>query len=156
MVKEVHTSKTPTFSDIIKILEENQDLEKITCPKSVYTRISNKYLSALDEMGIEIEIQNHSGAKGIYKEDEKKVVQLAIDGKKPKEISQILQISTKTVYYLISKNKDKIKLDNYKRKYDLNERDEIKSLNYEGCSASKISSMKNIPLRSVYYILNGK
>lgn len=156
MVEEVHTSATPTFADIIKILEENQDLKKLTCPESVYNRISKKYLAALDEMGIEVEIQNHSGAKEKYQEDEREVIQLALDGKKPKEISQILQIPTKTVYYLISKNRDKIKLDNYARKYDLNERDEIKSLNYEGHSASEIASMKNIPLRSVYYILNDK
>ena len=72
---------------------------------------------------------------------------------KPKEISEILKISTKTVYYLLGKHKDKIKLDNYKRKYDLNERNEIISLFYDGLTANDISQRKNIPISSVYYIL---
>lgn len=156
MSKEIHILKPLTFPEIIKLLEDNDDLKKITCSKSVFNRISNEYLDAFDQLGLEVEIKKKSGAKKKYSEVEPEIVKLATSGKKPKEIGEILNIKTKTVYYILSKNRDKIKLNNYKRKYDLNERKEIILLNNEGYSAKEISSMKNIPLRSVYYILNDK
>jgi len=55
------------------------------------------------------------------------------------------------VYYLLRKaNAD---FDNRKRKHD---HEKIKSLNEDGLSAKEISKKLDMPLRSVYYILNKK
>ena len=61
-----------------------------------------------------------------------------------------------TLYQNISrtaKNKDNVKFDNYKRKYN---HGEVKSLYDDGLKPREIAEKLDMPLRTVYYILNKK
>ena len=80
-------------------------------------------------------------------------VQWSKEGKKAKEIAGLLDISQNKVYYLLRKNKQGIKFDNYSKKHN---HDEVKSLKEEGLKPKEIASKLDIPLRTVYYILNKK
>ena len=55
------------------------------------------------------------------------------------------------VYYLLRRNKTK--LDTNTKKYDYYE---VKSLKDSGLKPKEISEKLNIPIRTVYYILNNK
>ena len=50
--REVHISEQLTSSRIIRLMNTYPSLKKITCPPSLYKRISPKYLAALDELNI--------------------------------------------------------------------------------------------------------
>lgn len=151
---EIHITTCLSSSKIITLIDENPNLKKITCSKSIYNRISKKYIEALNDLDIEVAIAYNQGRKSKNPELEKQIVLLAKNKKTPKEISEILEIPIKQVYNLLNKNK--ISLNNYKRKYDLNQRNHIKSLKNKGLSAKDIASELNMPIRSVYYILNNK
>ena len=78
-------------------------------------------------------------------------MQLADEGFKASEIADILDIKPNRVYYLLRRNK--IKLNTNTRKHDY---DKVKSLKKNGFTPQEISHKLNIPIRSVYYILNKK
>ena len=62
----------------------------------------------------------------------------------------------KEVEYIKSKYFDRINVKHYKRKYDDECRLKVKSLKESGLKPKEISEELNIPIRSVYYILNKK
>ena len=65
--------------------------------------------------------------------------------------AEILDITLNRVYYLLRRNKTK--LDTNTKKYDYYE---VKSLKDSGLKPKEISEKLNIPIRTVYYILNNK
>ena len=83
----------------------------------------------------------------------KSTLDLAKQGLNAREISEKLDMKLNRVYYLLRKNKDDVKFDDYKRKYDYSE---VRALKEDGLKPKEISEKLNIPLRSVYYILNKK
>ena len=150
---EVHITSAISSQKIIKLMDDFPKLEKITCSKSLYDRIPKKYLDALKELSIDVEIEYNQGAKVKYEKEESDILDLVVKGQSPKDISKNLEIPLKRVYYLINKNN--VKLDNYNRKYDENMRLLVNSMKGEGESVKDISSKLNIPIRTVYYIING-
>lgn len=152
--KKVHITRSLTSQMIIELIEEYPNLEIITCSPSLYKRISKTYISALNQLDIEVSVEYQWGAKPKYLKEGSEVLHLAKNGKTAKEISKLLDIPQNRVYYLIRKNNENIKFNNYKRKYDLNTREEVKLMKKEGKSPKDISSKLNIPLRTIYYILN--
>ena len=112
-------------------------------------RISKKYLEALSELGIEVEPVKKIGRPKKYTEESEDVQKLLDEGKSPKEISKILKISLKTVYYL--KN-SKLKRGR-KSKYPPETEDQVKKLYHDGVPTREISQNLEIPLRTVYYFL---
>ena len=119
----------------------------------MYDRTSKNYIDALEQLDIVVKKKYNWGAKSKTNGEEDIVLDLAKKGLTVREISKKLDMKINRVYYLLRKNKDEIKLDDYKRK---NNHSEVKALKDEGFSAKEISQKLDIPLRSVYYILNKK
>jgi len=149
LVNEVYVSEQLSSRKIMELLDKYPDLEKIRCPQSLYLRISKKYLEALSELGIEVEPVTKIGRPKKYTEESEDVQKLLDEGKSPKEISEILKISLKTVYYL--KN-SKLKRGR-KSKYPPETEDQVKKLYHDGVPTREISQNLEIPLRTVYYFL---
>ncbi len=134
----------------MELLDSNSDLEKITCPKSIYKRISKKYLHALDELGIEVEPVLKRGRPKKYSlQDAGKIQTLLNQGVSPKEISKNLNIPVKTVYYLKNSSLKRGR----KSKYSTEKVKEVKNLYKKGVPAKRISERFGIPLRSVYLLI---
>ena len=150
-VTSVHITKGLTSSTILDLIEEYPNLEEITCCPSIFNRISKNYIDALNQLDITVSKKYNWGAKPKYSSLEEDILNLAKEGKKAKEIAGLLDISQNKVYYLLRKNKQGVKFDNYSKKHN---HDEVKSLKEEGLKPKEIASKLDIPLRTVYYILN--
>lgn len=152
-VTSVHITKGLTSETILDLIEEYPNLEEITCAPSIFNRVSKDYIDALSQLDIKVSVKYNWGAKSKNPVLEKEVLDLAKEGLNAKQIADSLDISLNKVYYLLRKNKDGVKFDNYSRKHD---HDEVKSLKEEGLKPKDIALKLNMPLRSVYYILNKK
>ncbi|MDO5859797.1 hypothetical protein [Methanobrevibacter sp.] len=152
-VTTIHITEVLSSSLIMDLMDEYPNLSEITCSPSVYDRTSKKYIDALNQLDIEVKKKYNWGAKSRTNGEEKIVLDLAKKGYTAREISEKLNIKLNRVYYLLRKNKDNVKFDDYKRKYDYSD---VKSLKDEGLTAKEISENLDIPLRTVYYILNKK
>jgi len=147
LAKEIHINQPLTSRRIIEVLEKNPDLEKITCPPSLYNRIPPKYLKALKDLGIKVEPRRR---RKYAEKDVKMIRKLISEGKTPKEIASITKIPLKTIYYL--KGDMKLKRGP-KPKYDKITRMRVQKMAEKGIPAKKIAEKFNIPLRTVYYII---
>lgn len=153
VVTTIHVTEVLSSFRIMDLIDEYPDLKEITCSPSVYDRTSKNYIDALEQLDIVVKKKYNWGAKSKTNGEEDIVLDLAKKGLTVREISKKLDMKINRVYYLLRKNKDEIKLDDYKRK---NNHSEVKALKDEGFSAKEISQKLDIPLRSVYYILNKK
>ncbi|WP_295617795.1 hypothetical protein [uncultured Methanobrevibacter sp.] len=153
---EIHISTQLTSQKIIELMDTYRSLKRITCPKSIYNRISPKYIKALDEVGISIEVKYNWGKKKYSMIQINQVVDLFNEGKQTEEISAILDMPASNVKYIKSKYFDKINVKNYNRKYDDECRAKVKYMKEAGLKPKEISKELNIPVRSIYYILNKK
>ena len=138
---EVHISTQLTSRKIIELLDNYPSLKRITCPMSIYNRVSPIYIKALEEQGVSIEVKYNWGKKKYSKTQINQVIDLFNEGKRSKKIAS---------YY------DRINVKHYKRKYDDDCRLKVKSLKESGLKPKEISKELDIPIRSVYYILNKK
>jgi hypothetical protein len=147
---EIYINKPLSFSIIMEVLEQYPDLKKITCPPSLYARISPKYLQALDELGVAVVPVEKKGRPKKYSDEEVENVQRLIkSGHNPSEIAEKLQLSLKTVYYL----KDSPLKPGRKVKYNPQKVQKVKNLYKDGVPAKEISSSLKIPIRTVYSLL---
>ena len=153
---EIHISTQLTSQKIIELMDTYRSLKRITCPKSIYNRISPKYIKALDEVGISVEVKYNWGKKKYSMIQINQVVDLFNEGKQTEEISAILDMPASNVKYIKSKYFDKINVKNYNRKYDDECRAKVKYMKEAGLKPKEISKELNIPVRSIYYILNKK
>ena len=143
MEEKIYINKLLSFRRIMELLDQYPDLKKITCPPSLYARISPKYLQALKELGVVVEQAKRRGRPKKYNEEEiHKIKNMLQQGKTPQEITKILNISLKTVYYL---NDYQLK-PGRKSKYDEKTAEKVKNLYKNGLSAKKISEDMEIPL----------
>ena len=134
----------------MEILDSNPDLEKITCPISIYTRISKKYMDALRELNIEVESVQRRGRPRKYSSNEATKIQSLLDkGESPKSISQKLNLPIKTVYYLKNSSLKRGR----KVKYTSEKAKEVKKLYNKGIPAKRISKNLKIPLRTIYLLI---
>lgn len=152
----IHITKALSSSRIIELIDEFPNLRTITCSPSIYNRISDSYIEALNNLDIEVKKEYKWGAKPLYSHQEGDVLNLAKKGFKATEIAEKLDIPLSRVYHLVRKSDDDFTFDNYKRKHDNNKRELVKSLKNQGESAKSIATKLDIPLRTVYYILNKK
>jgi hypothetical protein len=150
LTKEVYVNEQLSSRRIMEVLDSNPDLEKIMCPISIYTRISKKYMDALDELGIELEPVQRRGRPKKYSPSDATQIQKMLDkGESPKEISQKLNLPVKTVYYLKNSSLKRGR----KVKYTSEKAREVKKLYGKGIPAKKISENLKIPLRTVYFLI---
>lgn len=153
---EVHISTQLTSQKIIQLMDTYPSLKRITCPQSIYDRISPDYIKALDNLGVSIEIKYNWGKKKYSMTQINQVVDLFNEGKRSDEIATELDMPIANVNYIKSKYFDKINVKHYKRKYDDECRQKVKSMKESGMKPKEISNELNIPVRSIYYILNKK
>ena len=153
---EVHISTQLTSQKIIQLMDTYPSLKRITCPQSIYDRISPDYIKALDNLGVSIEIKYNWGKKKYSMTQINQVVDLFNEGKRSDEIASELDMPIANVNYIKSKYFDKINVKHYKRKYDDECRQKVKSMRESGMKPKEISKELNIPVRSIYYILNKK
>ncbi|MCL2156723.1 MAG: helix-turn-helix domain-containing protein [Methanobrevibacter sp.] len=156
LIEEVHISTALSSKKIVELIDEYPNLKIVTCPMSIYKRISKKYLEVLEKLGISVKIRYNWGKPVKYTEnDRKNVVNLIKEGIFPEDIAKKLNISVQAVYYLKNKKKDeKTRLKRGKRKkYSVDIREKVKKLANEGVPVKKISKNENIPLRTVYDLI---
>ncbi|WP_082762098.1 hypothetical protein [Methanobrevibacter olleyae] len=153
---EVHISTQLTSRKLIELMDTYPSLKRITCPLSIYDRISPTYIKALDKLGVSVEVKYNWGKKKYSKNQINQIIDLYNEGKRSEEISSILGMSISNVNYIKSKYFDKINVKHYKRKYDDDCRLKIKNMKEAGLKPKDISYELNIPIRSIYYILNKK
>ncbi len=151
---EVHISSQLTSQRIIQLMDTYPSLKRITCPQSIYNRISPDYIKALDNLGVSIEMKYNWGKKKYSITQINQVVGLFNEGKRSPEIAEILDMPVSNVNYIKSKYSDRITVKHYRRKYDDECRQKVKSLKEAGSKPKEISKELNIPIRSIYYILN--
>ena len=153
---EVHISTQLTSRKLIELMDTYPSLKRITCPKSIYNRISPTYLKALEKLGVSVEVKYNWGKRKYSKTQINQVIDLFNEGKYSDEIASLLEMPVSNVNYIKSKYFDRINVKHYKRKYDDECRLKIKSLRQEGLKPKETSKELNIPVRSIYYILNKK
>ena len=147
---EIYVNKPLSFGRIMELLDQYPDLKKINCPPSLYSRISTKYLQALNELGVKVVPVEKKGRPKKYNDEEiEKVESLIKSGHTPRKIAENLQMPLKTVYYL----KDSPLKRGRKNKYDPQQVQKVKNLYKNGFTAKEIASNLQIPIRTVYFLL---
>jgi hypothetical protein len=150
LVLEIYVNEQLSSRKIMEILDSNPNLEKITCPISIYSRISKKYMAALEELGIVVEPVNRRGRPKKYSPNDATRIQSLLDkGESPKSISVKLNLPIKTVYYLKNSSLKRGR----KIKYTKEKAKEVKKLYSKGIPAKRISENLKIPLRTVYLLI---
>ena len=152
----MHISTQLTSRKLIELMDAYPSLKRITCPMSIYNRISPTYIKALDKLGVSIEVKYNWGKKKYSKNQINQVIDLFNEGKRSKEIASIVEMPVSNVDYIKSKYSDRINIKHYRRKYDEECRLKVMSLREAGLKPKEISKELNIPIRSIYYILNKK
>jgi hypothetical protein len=155
-IKEVHITKRLSSKVIVELLDNYPALKRITCPISVYNRISKRYIDVLSDIGVSVDVgYNYNHPKKYLHDVGLKVVDLIQEGKKPLEVANILDLPVERVYYLRSRfSNPKIKLKTGKKtKYTEKQINDIKVQRERGVPVKKIAEVENIPLRTVYYII---
>ncbi|NJE04601.1 DUF1699 domain-containing protein [Thermococcus sp. M36] len=102
-VTEVYVNLRPTKEILVRILERAPNVRRISCPPSLYPKVSKKVISALAQMGIELVPEGYPRGRP-RKYDERTVRQvreLLMRGVPAKEISSRMGIPLRTVYYMI-------------------------------------------------------
>lgn len=153
---EVHISTQLTSQKIIELMDTYPSLKRITCPQSIYNRISPTYIKALENLGVSVEVKYNWGKRKYSKNQINQVVDLFNEGKRSDEIASILDMPVSNVDYIKSKYFDRINVKHYRRKYDDACRQKVKAMREKGLKPKQISQELNIPVRSIYYILNKK
>ncbi|WP_297469754.1 DUF1699 family protein [Thermococcus sp.] len=103
-VTEVYVSLRPTKEVVVKILENAPNVRRISCPPSLYPKVSKRVIYALNQLGIElIPEKRPRGRPRKYDEKTVKLVrEMAEKGVPMKEISERLGIPLRTVYYMVN------------------------------------------------------
>ncbi len=102
-VTEVYINLRPTKEILVWILERAPNVRRISCPPSLYPKVSKKIIHALSQMGIQLLPEGYPrGRPRKYGEETiKRLYSLAREGVPPKEISRRTGIPLRTVYYLL-------------------------------------------------------
>ena len=154
-ITKVHVTKSFTLKGLMDLVDKYPNLNTITCSRSIYDRTPSRYFEALKSIGIEVKVGYKWGENRKYSDDEvNRVLNLLNKGNSPKNVSELLDIPVERVYYFRSKYSNTNKDNYYNRKYDNETYDEIFKLRDEDYKVKDISKELNIPLRTVYYILN--
>jgi hypothetical protein len=102
-VAEVYVNLRPTKEVVVKILENAPNVRRISCPPSLYPKVSKRVIYALSQLGIELVPEERPrGRPRKYDEKTVKLVrELAEKGVPMREISSRLGIPLRTVYYMV-------------------------------------------------------
>jgi hypothetical protein len=104
-VTEVYINLRPTKEILVHILERAPNVRRISCPPSLYPKVSKKIIRALSQMGIELVPEGYPRGRP-RKYDEatlRRVREMVLRGHSPKEVSVLTGIPLRTVYYMLKK-----------------------------------------------------
>lgn len=107
-VTEVYINLRPTKEIVVRILENAPNVRKISCPPSLYPKVSKKIINALSQIGVQLVPEGYPRGRP-RKYDERtirKIMEMLSSGKGVREISSSLGIPLRTVYYLIERTRD--------------------------------------------------
>jgi len=149
---EVHISTALSSKKIMELIDEYPNLSMVTCPTSIYNRISKKYLEVLEELGISVKIKYYWEKPANYSENRKNIINLTKKGFCPQDIAKKLNLPVQSVYNLKYKSKnDQLNSKIAKRKkYTKEDRINITNLIKEGMKPKDIAKKLNLPIQSVY------
>ena len=104
-VTEVYVSLRPTKEIVVKILELAPNVKKISCPPSVYPKVSRRVVSALREIGVELVAEGYPRGrpKKYDAETVHSVIEMARRGVSLRKISERTGIPLRTVYYMVER-----------------------------------------------------
>ncbi|MDV3104382.1 DUF1699 family protein [Thermococcus waiotapuensis] len=105
-VTEVYINLRPTKEIVVHILERAPGVRRISCPPSLYPKVSRRIISALSQLGVELVPERFPRGRP-KKYDERiveKVIEMTKRGTPMREISERLGIPLRTVYYLVNLN----------------------------------------------------
>jgi hypothetical protein len=104
-VTEVYVNLRPTKEILVRILERAPNVRRISCPPSLYPKVSKKVIAALAQMGIELVPEGYPrGRPRKYDEETvRQVIELLRRGLPAKEISTRMGIPLRTVYYMMKR-----------------------------------------------------
>ncbi|CAD5244331.1 DUF1699 family protein [Thermococcus camini] len=105
-VTEVYINLRPTKEILVRILERAPNVRKISCPPSLYPKVSKRVIAALAQMGIELVPEGYPRGRP-RKYDEKTVMrirELVSRGVPVKEVSARMGIPLRTVYYMLERS----------------------------------------------------
>jgi len=104
-VTEVYINLRPTKEIVVRILEYAPNVQKISCPPSLYPKVSKKIIDALSQIGVQLVPEGYPrGRPKKYDEKTVKLVREMADmGVPMREISERLGIPLRTVYYIVEK-----------------------------------------------------
>ena len=104
-VTEVYINLRPTKEILVWILERAPNVRTISCPPSLYPKVSKRIIHALSQMGIQLLPEGYPrGRPRKYGEETVRWLRsLAKSGVPPKEISRRTRIPLRTVYYILQR-----------------------------------------------------
>lgn len=104
-VTEVYINLRPTKEILVHILERAPNVRRISCPPSLYPKVSKKIIHALSQMGIQLVPEGYPrGRPRKYDEETvRAVIRLIEQGVPPKDISSRMGIPLRTVYYMLER-----------------------------------------------------
>ncbi|MCD6372973.1 MAG: DUF1699 family protein [Thermococcus sp.] len=102
-VTEVYINLRPSKEILVRILERAPNVRRISCPPSLYPKVSKKVIDALSQIGIELVPESYPrGRPRKYDERTIREVQsLLMKGVPAKEVSARTGIPLRTVYYIM-------------------------------------------------------
>ncbi|HDZ35596.1 MAG TPA: DUF1699 domain-containing protein [Thermococcus sp.] len=102
-VTEVYINLRPSKEILVRILERAPNVRKISCPPSLYPKVSRRVINALAQMGIDLVPESYPrGRPRKYDERTIREVQdLLRKGVPAKEVSARTGIPLRTVYYIM-------------------------------------------------------
>ena len=100
---EIYLPLRPTTEIISKILEKNPQVQKISCPHSLYLQVSRKTFKKLRESNITIQPGDINVGRPMKHDIKliKKVINEKANGKPVKKISEETDIPIRTIYYYL-------------------------------------------------------
>ncbi|AXV37139.1 MAG: resolvase [Methanobacterium sp. BRmetb2] len=150
MVEEVYLEEPLSSKLISQLLKENPNLKKIILPEEVYIKTSKQIFDELIKLDIVVSPRARRGRPKKYGELEVYLIQKMLDkGTSLVEISDILRIPLKSVYYL---KKTDLK-QGRRSKYSDETVNQIKKLYEDGIPVRQISKESKIPVRTIYDLL---
>ncbi len=104
-VTEIYINLRPTKEILVHILERAPNVRRISCPPSLYPKVSKKIIHALSQMGIQLVPEGYPrGRPRKYDEETvRAVIRLIEQGIPPKDISSRMGIPLRTVYYMLER-----------------------------------------------------
>jgi|GEM_PF-2074798 len=100
---EIYLPLRPTIEIINKILEKNSNIQKITCPHSLYLQVSRKTFKKLRELNIDIQPGDIRVGRPMKHDIEliRKIINEKANGKPVKKISEENDVPVRTIYYYL-------------------------------------------------------